>query len=141
MPVGGSRDLGHLPGVQEEQTSKVSTMNSQLISLQFGLRITVNVFSLMAFATAARAVIFRWEYINPADPTQGKQQSTTLTPDGAGVDAVPGADLAGRNLTMAYLIGAKLYSTYSCGTYSGCVGQVSNLSGTNLTDADLTSAS
>ena len=57
---------------------------------------------------AAHADIFQWEYINPADPSQGKQQSTTLAPDGAGVDAVPGANLYGRNLTMAYLIGADL---------------------------------
>ena len=54
----------------------------------------------------AHADIFQWEYINPADPSQGKQQSTTLAPDGAGVDAVPGANLSVRNLTMAYLIGA-----------------------------------
>ena len=60
------------------------------------------------FRRAPRADIFQWEYINPADPSQGKQQSTTLAPDGAGVDAVPGADLIGRNLTMAYLIGADL---------------------------------
>ena len=65
-------------------------------------------FLLVAFATAARADIFQWEYINPADPSQGKQQSTTLAPDGAGVDAVPGANLFNRNLTMAYLIGADL---------------------------------
>ena len=90
MPVGGRRDLGPLPGLQEEQTSKVPTMNSQLAAPHIVLRITVNVFSLMAFATAARADIFRWEYINPADPSQGKRQSTTLAPDGAGVDAVPG---------------------------------------------------
>ena len=48
---------------------------------------------VIGFASAARADIFQWEYINPADPSQGKQQSTTLAPDGAGVDAVPGADL------------------------------------------------
>ena len=29
-------------------------------------------------AMAARADIYKWEYINPADPSQGKQQSTTL---------------------------------------------------------------
>ena len=57
---------------------------------------------------AARADIFQWEYINPADPSQGKQQSTTLAPDGAGVDAVPAPILSHRNLTMAYLIGADL---------------------------------
>src|SRR5262245_12081276 len=69
------------------------------------LSITVVMF---AFAPAARADIFQWEYINPGDPSQGKQQSTTLVPEGAGVDAVPGADLSGRDLTMAYLIGANL---------------------------------
>jgi hypothetical protein len=53
---------------------------------------------------------------------------------------MPGADLTLRDLTMAYLIGANLRSTYSCNSYGGCVGQDSNLSGTNLTDADLTSA-
>ena len=52
------------------------------------------------------ADIFQWEYINPADPGQGKQQSTTLAPGGAGVNAVPAAYLAGRDLSMAYLIGA-----------------------------------
>jgi uncharacterized protein YjbI with pentapeptide repeats len=73
-----------------------------------------------------RADIFQWEYINPADPNQGKRQSTTLAPDGAGVDAVPRADLSGRDLTMAYLIGADLTSAYT--------------SSTNLTDADLSQA-
>jgi hypothetical protein len=35
---------------------------------------------LVAFASAAQADIYQWEYINPADPSQGKQQSTTLAP-------------------------------------------------------------
>jgi uncharacterized protein YjbI with pentapeptide repeats len=56
-----------------------------------------------AATSPARADIFQWEYINPADPSQGKQESTTLVPDGAGVDAVPGANLSNRNLTMAFL--------------------------------------
>jgi uncharacterized protein YjbI with pentapeptide repeats len=56
----------------------------------------------------ARADIFQWEYINPADASQGKRQSTTLAPQGSRVNAGPGADLAGRDLTMAYLIGADL---------------------------------
>jgi uncharacterized protein YjbI with pentapeptide repeats len=63
---------------------------------------------LLVSPSPARADIFQWEYINPADPSQGKRQSTTLCPDGAGVDAVPGASLSGRNLTMANLIGADL---------------------------------
>ena len=56
-------------------------------------------FSVCTAATsAARADIFQWEYINPADPSQGRKQSTTLAPDGAGVSAVPGANLSNRNL-------------------------------------------
>ena len=64
--------------------------------------------ALFAPAPVARADIYEWEYINPANPAQGKQQSTTLCPSGVGVDAVPGAYLRGYNLTMAYLIGADL---------------------------------
>jgi uncharacterized protein YjbI with pentapeptide repeats len=80
-------------------------------------------FVLVAFAGAARADIFQWEYINPADPSQGKRQGTTLAPDGGGISAVPGADFSQRNLTMAHLFGADLMNV--------------NASGTNLTDADL----
>src|SRR5262245_42535013 len=63
---------------------------------------------LLVSPSPAQADIFQWEYINPADPSQGKQQSTTLAPEGAGVDAVPGAQLGGRNLTMAYLADRNL---------------------------------
>jgi uncharacterized protein YjbI with pentapeptide repeats len=63
---------------------------------------------LLLSSSPAHADIFQWEYINPADPSQGKRQSTTLADGGAGIDDVPGADLSGRNLTMAYLIGADL---------------------------------
>ena len=77
-------------------------------------------------AASAHADIFQWEYIDPADPSQGKQQSTALAPDGAGVDAVPGATLIDRDLTMAYLIGADLRNA-------------SFLRGT-LADADFTGA-
>ena len=90
------------------------------------LQIAAALFPLVAFASAARADIFQWEYINPADPSQGKQQSTTLAPDGAGVDAVPGANFVSRNLTMAYLSRADL----------------TNVSGSSaiLTNADLSQA-
>jgi uncharacterized protein YjbI with pentapeptide repeats len=102
------------------------------------LSITAAVF---AFGNAAHADIFQWEYINPADPSQGKRQSATLAPDGAGVDAVPGADFSNRNLTMAYLIGANL----SVPIYGGDFGYPSyvlaaNFAGTNLSRADLTDA-
>ena len=61
------------------------------------LQIAVALFPLVGNAASARADIFQWEYINPADPSQGKRQSTTLAPDGAGVNAVPGVDLSGRD--------------------------------------------
>lgn len=64
--------------------------------------------AVFAVVPAARADIYQWEYINPADPSQGKRQSTTLAPDGAGVVAEPGAFLGYRDLTKAYLIGADL---------------------------------
>ena len=67
----------------------------------------------------------------PADPSQGKRQSTTLAPDGAGVDAVPGADLSLRNLSMAYLIGADL---------TNAVAYATNLSNADLSQATLSNA-
>jgi uncharacterized protein YjbI with pentapeptide repeats len=88
------------------------------------MQIAAALFPLVAFAGSAHADIFQWEYINPADPSQGKQQSTTLAPDGAGVDAVPGSNLSGRNLALAYLPNAPL--------------REANLSGTNLHLAHLT---
>src|SRR5262245_55485764 len=90
------------------------------------LQIAAAMFVLVAFASAERADIFQWEYINPTDPSQGKQQSTTLAPDGAGVYAVPGANLAHRNLTMAYMIWASLANA--------------DLSHANLTTADFSGA-
>jgi uncharacterized protein YjbI with pentapeptide repeats len=86
---------------------------------------------LLLSPSPARADIFQWEYINPADPSQGKQQSTTLAPDGAGVDAVPGADLSFRNLSMAYLIGADLINAH---------GYWTNLTNADLSQANLTNA-
>ena len=56
---------------------------------------------------AALADIYQWEWIDPDDPSQGKQESTMLCPDGAGVSAVPFYPLSG-DLTKAYLIGANL---------------------------------
>src|SRR5687768_17450630 len=74
---------------------------------------------LIAFAAApfARADIFEWVYINS---DVGIGPSTTLCPDGAGVNVGPGANLANRNLTRAYL--------------------VANLTGANFTQANLTQA-
>jgi uncharacterized protein YjbI with pentapeptide repeats len=61
-----------------------------------------------SLAVPASAQIYQWEYVNPSDPSQGKRQSTTLAPDGAGVQPLPGAPLFGRDLTKAYLYRAQL---------------------------------
>ena len=98
-------------------------------------RLCVSLFLVVVFASSARADIFEWEYVDPSDPSQGKRQSTTLAPDGAGVDAVPDIDLSNRNLTMAYLNGADLSTGLSFVFPFG-----SNLAGTNLSRADLTNA-
>jgi len=101
--------------------------------------------ALFAPAPVAHADIFQWQYISPANPSLGKQQSTILAPDGAGVSAVPAANLSNRNLTMAYLIGADLSAIPVYG-YEWEVGYVlvgydgASLNGANLSQADLTNA-
>jgi uncharacterized protein YjbI with pentapeptide repeats len=62
----------------------------------------------VSVARSSSADIYQWEYVNPSDPSQGKQQSSIVCAGGAGVDAVPGVSLYGRDLTMAYLIGKNL---------------------------------
>jgi Pentapeptide repeats (8 copies) len=88
------------------------------------LQVAAAMLPLVAFAAGARADIFQWEhYINPVVPSRDKLPSTTLCLDGAGIDAVPGADLSSRNLTLAYLILANLTGA--------------DLSRANLIEADL----
>jgi uncharacterized protein YjbI with pentapeptide repeats len=96
--------------------------------------------AIIALAVPARADIFEWEYINPSNPAQGKQQSATLAPDGAGANAVPGTNLSGRNLTMAYLIGANVKTYLVYGPYGVESYVASNLTAVNLSQSDLTNA-
>jgi hypothetical protein len=100
---------------------------------QFALSQVVGMF-LVLLASAAHADIFQWEYINPADPGQGKRQSTTLCPDGAGQNAVPNTSLYG-NLTMAYLIAANLSGADFPRSLDPFHGDT-----TDLTDADFSQA-
>jgi uncharacterized protein YjbI with pentapeptide repeats len=88
---------------------------------------------------AARADIFQWEYVNPANPNLGKQRSATLAPDGAGVNTGQGVDLSSRNLAKAYLIGADLsaFAFYDGDSYYY---YPTDLTGANLSQADLTFA-
>ena len=81
--------------------------------------------------TSASADIFQWEWVDPADHSKGKQQSTTLCPNGAGLDPAPGAYLGDRDLTQAYLADMDLNQIY-------CDMSVLNnadFSGTDLTEA------
>jgi uncharacterized protein YjbI with pentapeptide repeats len=95
-----------------------------------------------AAAPPAHADVFQWEYVNPANPTLGKRESSILAPGGAGANAERGADLAGRNLTMAYLIGADLSPHIAYDEYGYISSYVrADLTGTNLRTADLTDAS
>jgi uncharacterized protein YjbI with pentapeptide repeats len=96
--------------------------------------------AILAPALVARADIYQWGYINPADPNLGKQPSTALAPDGAGVNAERGADLSNRNLTMAYLIRADLSAMPWGGGEFGDDFFPSKLTGVNLSQADLTDA-
>src|SRR5690242_21499515 len=103
---------------------------------------------LTLLASGIRADIFQWEYINPANPALGKQQSTTLCTDGAGQNAVPDSYLYG-DLTMAYLIGADMTGTYgiSAGFTAADLSQANislgnfehaNFANSNLNHANLT---
>jgi uncharacterized protein YjbI with pentapeptide repeats len=74
----------------------------------------------------AGADIYQWEYIDPANPSLGKQPSATICTDGAGVTARPWAGLSYRNLQKGYFIGANL--------------QDANLLYAGLADADFSNA-
>jgi len=86
----------------------------------------VVVVALAALAAAARADIYQWEWVDPGDHSQGKRESATLCPDGAGKVAEPFAYLWRLDLTQAYLIGADLMAA--------------DFWQATLTDADLTDA-
>ena len=95
---------------------------------------------LLASAAPARADIFQWEYINPGNPSLGKQASTTLCVEGAGQNAEPNGYLYG-DLTMAYLIGTNLtHNTVEFATLIGADLSQANLSGTTLYGVDFTNA-
>jgi len=82
---------------------------------------------LCLLAGPAAADIHQWEWVDPGDPDQGRQASTTLCPDGLGRHAAPGANLDYLNLTRAYLAGTNL--------------QAASFTGATLAEADLAGAS
>src|SRR5438552_350892 len=91
---------------------------------------------ILAAPDPASADIFQWEYINPADPTQGKRPSTTLCLDGTGINAVPGANLASLDLTKAYLILTDLTGA----SFQSATLTIADLSRAKLINANLTNA-
>jgi uncharacterized protein YjbI with pentapeptide repeats len=80
--------------------------------------------------------ILQWEYINPLDPSQGKQESDTLATDGYGLRAEPGLQATAKDLSNAFLIGADLTST----TFNSANLKRAALDQANLTNADFTGA-
>jgi uncharacterized protein YjbI with pentapeptide repeats len=103
--------------------------------------VVAELLALFAPAIVARADIFQWEYINPANPSQGKQPSTMLCSDGAGAYAGPATNLANRNLSMAYLIGADLSADVVTDVERNVIYYTAaDLSGVNLSGADVQGA-
>ena len=85
--------------------------------------------------------IFKWKYINPGNPSLGKQQSTTLTHDGYGVHAEPGLQATGSNLANAYLGGANLTNaSFNSAILTRAAMDQANLTGANLSGANLNGA-
>jgi uncharacterized protein YjbI with pentapeptide repeats len=116
--------------------------------------ITAALLATMAPTPGAQADIYQWEYINPANPGLGKQPSSMLAPDGAGVNAAPAANLSTLDLTKAFLAGSFLhdanlssatlahadFSTGSIDFYYVSQGLTTYLTGANLSHANLTNA-
>ena len=92
----------------------------------------VVILAILAVASPACADIYQWEYINPADPSQGKRQSAVLCQDGFEVYPSAGADLSFLALRNAYLIGAII----SGGNFSGTDLSQAEFTSSNLTDSN-----
>ena len=95
--------------------------------------ITIGILSLAAFfVAAAHGDIYQWEFIDPLHPELGRQQSSTLAPDGTGRNAVPSAILETLNLSMAWLHEMDWHDA----SFESTVLTDADLSAANLIDAD-----
>lgn len=90
--------------------------------------------TIVLSASLAGADIYEWEYIDPSDPSQGRQESSVLLTT---KDAVPNANLRDTNLRKAYFAGVDL-SGAGFGEYLVDFGWV--IPAANLTDADFAGA-
>lgn len=103
----------------------------------FVVRYALVVVLVCGFALpTATADIFEWEWIDPSNHALGRQESTTLVPDGAGLVPLPGMNANYKDLTQAYLIGSDLSSS----NFYLTILNNADLSGANLTDIFLRSS-
>jgi uncharacterized protein YjbI with pentapeptide repeats len=102
--------------------------------------VAVAVAGILGLGNLALGEIYQWEWVDPADPSQGVRQSTSVCPDGAGVDAIPNASLDFRDLTQAYLIQANLTNAqFTYATLTNADLSLANLTNANFSAATLTS--
>ncbi|WP_218932198.1 pentapeptide repeat-containing protein [Adhaeretor mobilis] len=95
----------------------------------------------IAISPLATADVFQWELIDPADPSQGRQESSMLAPDGAGVMPAPFLQAAGLDLTQAWLTRVNLTrADFSNAMLTDADLTGANLTTTNFRSADLTGA-
>ena len=80
---------------------------------------------------ALHADIYQWEHIDPGDPSRGRRQSSTLAPDGLGVEPEPRADLRNLDLSTAWLHKADMARAL----FNYSILTNADLSRSNLSDA------
>ena len=103
-------------------------------------------FLVFAFAIAlglsAQANIYEWILTDPLYPPAGKSVNyNALTPGGAGVDAIPDANLSSLNLTEGYFLSKNLTNAnLSSATLVWADFTSANLSNSNFSSATLTGA-
>jgi uncharacterized protein YjbI with pentapeptide repeats len=89
----------------------------------------------------AQFSIFKWEHVDPQDPSLGKRESTVLATGGYGLHAQPGLYAAFRNLANAFLAGADLTdASFNSAVLTRAALEQANFTGADLTGANLTGA-
>jgi uncharacterized protein YjbI with pentapeptide repeats len=138
-------DRGGFTGLLYRQTTGLVPASTRRISVDLQMTRLAGIYNdgyadnvslVLTTVPPAPFNIFRWEYVNPSDPSQGKLQSSTLTPGGYGLHAAPGLNASFKNLTKAYLAGANL--TDAIFSYANLTN--AELSQANFTNADFSAA-
>ena len=128
--------LPHREGLGEGQPTHLSQQKTkracpQTQPLKSIAQFTLCIILLTLFTHPTSADIYQWEWIDPLDHSQGRQQSATLAPDGAGQNPGPNAILNNLDLTMSWMPNENLQNANL---------KSSNLIGAELSEANLTSA-